>query len=366
MNMPFQLTLWQKKQAALLYYFASPDYLKGLQQRTNDLIAFVDPTLDLAKVQQRDTLLIDKQWGSRNTSQNWANNAWPYLADFQMEVARAIANRSFEIYSVTGVDNCARGMSEYSMQWTTPTEQDRFDAMFEELSLYAMEIDETMDKTEPASKWNDFRLTITWLEFRKRLPRLPKFRVRTDIEGETPRVPPKTGVYVPQDDPYGSLQFAWSGGTGGVLRECPTFNDVGLDALRAVGHRDLWIDEKKMYRFATSDKYISLFRKEVIWDSVPKPILAPSAVGRTAFTSRPCKWYYVEMIDGEFEDIDDSLTPGLPDKRLRVEGGNPCPEAGYYFTPANQNSRRYFNRDEIMPDLGGNSWQTIWQWDEQQ
>ncbi|MES2743165.1 MAG: hypothetical protein V4754_19750 [Pseudomonadota bacterium] len=49
MNSPFELTQWQKKQAAMLYHFASMEYLKGLQQRVNDLIAFVEPTLDLAR-----------------------------------------------------------------------------------------------------------------------------------------------------------------------------------------------------------------------------------------------------------------------------------------------------------------------------
>jgi hypothetical protein len=58
-------------------------------------------------------------------------------------------------------------------------------------------------------------------------------------------VPIRTGVYLPQDDPHGSLQFAWSGGRGGELRECPTFNSIGLDALSAVGRRDLWLDDQK-------------------------------------------------------------------------------------------------------------------------
>jgi hypothetical protein len=366
MDMPFQLTSWQKKQATLLYYFASLDYLKGLQRRTNDLIAFIDPTLDLAKAQQRDSFLVDTKWGTRNTSQNWCNNAWPYLAEFQMAVAKEIANRSSEIYCVTDVNNCGRGIAEYSMQWTTPAEQKKFDEMFEELSMYAMYIDKTMDKSETASRWNDFRLAVVWQEFKDRFPKLPKLTVRPDVVGESHRVPGRTGVYVSQDDPHGSLQFAWTGGIDGELLECPTFNEIGLDALRSVGRRDLWLDRQKMYLFATAPKYSELFREKINWNSVPAPELAPSAVGRAAFTSRPCKWYFVEMIAGEFEEIADSLTPGVLEKKLRVEGGNPCPEAGYYFTPARQSSRRYFNRDEIMPDVGGNNWQTIWQWDEQQ
>jgi hypothetical protein len=304
MTIPVELTLWQKKQATLLYYFASLAYLRGLQQRASNLIAFIDPTLDLAKAQQRDTFMIDQQWGTRNTSQNWGNNAWPFLADLQMGIARDIANRPFEIYGVTEANNCGRGMSEYSMQWTTPAEQKNFDAMFEELSLYAMYIDKTMDKADTASRWNDFRLTVTWKKFKNLLPLLPKFRLRTDIVGESNNVPGRTGVYISQDDPHGSLQFAWTGGSGGELLECPTFNEIGLDALSAVGRRDLWLDDQKMYSFATSDKYIGRFKKEVIWDSVPEYDLASSAVARAAFTSRPCKWFYVELIDGEFEDID--------------------------------------------------------------
>jgi hypothetical protein len=99
-----QLTSWQKKQAALLYHFASLDYLKGLQEGIRDLVKIVDPTLDLAKAQGRDTFLVDKQWGNRNTSENWANNAWPFLKDFQLSIAKHIANRALEIYSITGAN----------------------------------------------------------------------------------------------------------------------------------------------------------------------------------------------------------------------------------------------------------------------
>ena len=67
----FTLSTWQKKQAAMLYRFASLDYLKGLQVMVNKLInGTVDPTLDLAKAQQRDQFLVDARWGTRDTSEN--------------------------------------------------------------------------------------------------------------------------------------------------------------------------------------------------------------------------------------------------------------------------------------------------------
>lgn len=53
--------------------------------------------------------------------------------------------------------------------------------------------------------------------------------------------------------------------------------------------------------------------------------------------------------------------------RLRVEGGQPCPQAGYWTTPAQQDSRRLFKAGEIMPKFDNSAYgATIWQWSEQQ
>jgi hypothetical protein len=48
-DQPFTLSLWHRKQAAMLYHFASLDHLKGLHRMVNQLIdGVVDPLLDLA------------------------------------------------------------------------------------------------------------------------------------------------------------------------------------------------------------------------------------------------------------------------------------------------------------------------------
>lgn len=52
---------------------------------------------------------------------------------------------------------------------------------------------------------------------------------------------------------------------------------------------------------------------------------------------------------------------------MRVEGGQPCPQAGFWVTPAQQYSRRYFNAGEIMPTFERSAYgATIWQWSEEQ
>ena len=45
-----------------------------------------------------------------------------------------------------------------------------------------------------------------------------------------------------------------------------------------------------------------------------------------------------------------------------VPGGEPCPQAGWWFTPAQLDSRRYFEKGEIMPIIKGSSFgDTNWQ-----
>jgi hypothetical protein len=49
-------------------------------------------------------------------------------------------------------------------------------------------------------------------------------------------------------------------------------------------------------------------------------------------------------------------------RRPNVPAGKTCPEAGWWFTPAQANSRRYFKQGEAMPSLGGDYGLTFWQW----
>lgn len=57
----------------------------------------LDPTLDLAKLQNCDALLTDQRWGLRNTSANWMQNGWSFLENFERSVATHIAKRAFEV-----------------------------------------------------------------------------------------------------------------------------------------------------------------------------------------------------------------------------------------------------------------------------
>ncbi len=74
-------------------------------------------------------------------------------------------------------------------------------------------------------------------------------------------------------------------------------------------------------------------------------------------------WFFVEKADAVTEDA--GASQGAP-ARGRCEAGRPCPQEGYWFTPAQASSRRRFKSGEVMPETGGEYGATIWQWDSNQ
>ena len=96
-------------------------------------------------------------------------------------------------------------------------------------------------------------------------------------------------------------------------------------------------------------------------DPPPDPRITSAA--RKRFDST---WTLVERIadsGGGIPGADDPLVAGV---RLRCEAGTPCPQSGWWATPARVGGRQFFARGVLMPDVGGDYGTTIWQWDERQ
>lgn len=350
----------------MLCFFTSVEYLQELHKAVTDLLnGIVDPLLDLARFQNRDELFIDPVWGTRNTSQNWADNAWPILKDLQISLATDIAARSSSIFRRTAVNDSLRGVDQFSMDWTTPEEEELFLLAIETIGRAASEYDDCVSE-ENDNRWNDYYFAYSFPTFAARHDRIPRFRIRPDISADTGMVPPVTGVYIDALDPHAALQFAWTENGGRKLRKANTFNEVGLDALKVVGRDALWFDEEKMFAFATSKKYESRFLKELIIDEDPEPELAPSEVGKVSFTQHPSKWYLVEKIEG-YDPLNPTETPvPAAAETHRIVGGERCVVEGYYFTPAVSGSRKYFSAGETTPNFDAKYGQTFWQWDANQ
>ena len=362
------LSLHQKRQAALLYHWMSLDYLKGLKTLLDALIQGADVRLELAKQQGRDAVLTNERWGVRDTAANWSTYAFPALEDFRRSVIKDIALRATESYEFTGANQCAHMLGEISSLWMTEEEESSFKTQWEMVSGYAQKIDAVVG-VGGNKRLEDFSMTLEWQDNVSLFPKLPSFKVRTDVQAETGKRPPRTGVYVSQDDPHATLQFGWTGNSDGNLGPAQTFNDLGLKMLAAVGREAMWLDGKKMAAFAGP-----LFRQGLLSDRCgfdPGDEDDPEWVGAIlsgqSFTDHPCKWYFVEVVNGEFdEEHDPSATTQRELIRSRCEAGQPCPREGFWFTPAQTNSRHYFKSDEVMPELGGDYGATIWQWDQNQ
>ncbi len=368
----YRLSLQQKRQATLLYHWMSQDYLKGLLAMIDALIKGADVNLELAKRQGRDALLTNSRWGVSDTSANWSTHVFPALEDFRKSTIRDIALRANESYEFTGANQCGRMISEFSSMWMTPEEEERFRQQWEAVYHYAGKIDAAAGSGGQRRMITDFSMTLDWQEDGHLFSRLPKLRVRTDVEAVTGKKPLRTGVYVAQDDPHAALQFAWTGNDDGVLGEARTFSDVGQRLLAAVGREGLWIDDAKLAPIAIREieRNAALDTGGTsIAEIRAHPEFASGAMAfAAAFTTRPCKWYFVEKIDGEFdEDAQDSSEVSTqPSSGLRCEAGQPCPREGFWFTPAKPDSRRHFKQGELMPSLGGDYGLTIWQWDARQ
>ncbi|WP_454724838.1 MULTISPECIES: hypothetical protein [Cupriavidus] len=376
MPSPFALSLIQKRQAALLYHFTSLDYLQGLSTRIEGLLQYADYLLERRKVVE--PFMYSQQWGARNTGANWSSTAYPALEDFRQGILKDIALRASEVFRKTEVGYCERMLNEYSMMWMSPDQEKSFKERFQEVAGYAQPIDEALIRSTPH---DDFTLWETWRQYKALFPRLPRFRVHTEIVGHSGQVPPRTGVYVPADDPHGALQFAWIGTTPegyrkGELTNCETFNDLGLEALAAVGRNGLWGDDvglaaflaKVWSRIPDANSVLSwvLDEKGVI---ETEPRLAASAIAQRAFTTHPCDWYFVELLEGEFEE-DDS-----PDVTMTGQGvpppqraGEVCTTTGWWRSLAKRDSRRHFLRGDLFPDIPSDTTfgYVQWQWDDNQ
>lgn len=370
MTPSFELNIYQKRQATLIYHYISMEYLLGLKKKIDTLIAEADSDLQVAQEQGRDALIVNPRWGARDTAANWATYGYSALQEFQESTSKLIAYRNNEIYCGTGAYQCGHLLGEISMLWATEEEEKQFKEEWEEIYSYAANID---DVTARQASWHDFSLALEWRLIGAQFPLLPKFRVHVDIEAETDKPTPRTGVYVSQDDPYGALQFGWAGDDDGALGEVETLNAFGIQALQSVGRDNLWVNDQAMAAFANRPENQTILKKDSLVEFPVMPKFAPSAIARSAFTSRPCKWYFVEMLPDQWEAADEqdhlSGKPEVPDTRLRAMPREAVPVEGNWYTPAikGEAGRRYMKQGQALPDVMQTEYgAVIWYFDSSQ
>ena len=103
------------------------------------------------------------------------------------------------------------------------------------------------------------------------------------------------------------------------------------------------------------------------WEANVQPTpdeLTPSGYFKNPTIRQACTWTLVERVadSGGGTGCGPQGDTGGAIRRPNVAAGQSCPEAGWWFTPAQANSRRYFKAGENMPSVGGDYGLTFWQW----
>lgn len=360
MTKPFELLLWQKRQAAIIYHFTTLEFLKEVQKRFNALLSETESFIDTAVRQDRDGIgKRDLNWDQSWTVDNWANGRpWGAMKDTQKGLAISVAQRAFEVYFGIDFYYLERMFSEYGTFWMSLDEQIQFDKDFKALCEFAAPMNMII-KDRRIDYWY---YSYCWKTYGHLFPRLPKFRVRTDVEGESGKVPPRTGVYVAQDDPNAGLQFGWTGSYQGYydpLPDAETFNELGLHAIQFIGRDNMWFNEAKMAEFCMLPQYQGI----LTYDNPPKPGNG-TTIARAAEISRPSRWYFVEQLEGEWDDSVMEPVKDTPDT-VRALPGDPVPRSGVWYTPALSGANAFLRLEsgQALPDRQYTDWgQVIWYW----
>ena len=143
----------------------------------------------------------------------------------------------------------------------------------------------------------------------------------------------------------------------------------GEDAIRHAlnGHGDVEVQTYDQGLIIRAGEYPELGAKD---DGLPAAYVAVNRVARPVRIPNPDQLHsyspYGDCFDMEstarwysrFDQKDSA-----PTSPARIEAGKRCPQTGYWFSPAQQNSRRYFTQGEIMPEFKDSPWgATIWYW----
>lgn len=363
-----KLTRFQKQSVALIYYVTSRSYLEMLLTKLDDLIQYTGGVIDLADQQYRDRILLQEGWGMGDTSANWSTYAYPSLLDFRIGLIRIIEETKLEEYGWTPAYNTARMLGEFQPNWMSEEEETDFKARFDELYRLCSYYDSCV---KPPRSWTLYTLFEVIKELGIFDHKVPKLQVHTDIRVNGGEPIPKTGVYIPVGDQLGTPQFAWTyrdenGFEGGKLEECETLNALGKQLFSKFNEYTAWTPSEELRAFA-----IENIKKKKIdddWnymqdDNEGQIELAPSLIANNVFSEVDCSWYFVELVEGEFEDIGGEEISVFATPDLKVIGGELCPRTGYWILSSQKGKRLYFTKGTLIPKYNKDWGEEYWIFD---
>jgi len=246
----------------------------------------------------------------------WGDLVLPNFRDTMQRLNESVIELSHgDLWSVggAGINGDVRGQRDYSSDWMDEVEPGGA-ARYYELLFGASKLAWPPHRTW-SGIWYPGSLTTRYDEVVK-LPLNPPaswpiYRLSPTVKVRSGERTPQSGIYLPDiDGAFPTLLFKQNASTKGIAKEALA-------------------------------------------------IKAPPELERDYF---PCTWTLVERVadSGGTSGWGDGLSTS--ERRPNVPGGQPCPESGWWFTPAQAGSRRYFKQGGIMPSLDTDYGATFWQW----
>ena len=212
-----------------------------------------------------------------------------------------------------------KGQSDFWADWMSPPDQNTYGDLLNTAVSMASNI-----CASEGAYWNPVDLRANADEIGNlQIPKIwNSYRIKSNVSVISGAKTSQDGVYVPD-----------------VEQSCPQFLSK---------------------KYAQAPEAIVLVRM----DALLSPASGEKYGEQPVYRKEPCTWYLVERTPGGMEI---ASMPSLIGKEThRLLAGDSCREAGYYFTPSRKDSRRKFEKDEIMPDFNTGYGATIWQWDSNQ
>jgi hypothetical protein len=215
--------------------------------------------------------------------------------------------------------NDHKGQFDYSSEWMSPDDFGRYEALLNKAATMAGNIVAT-----EGAHWNPLELSNYSEALGPLDPpvRWPVYRINRNVSVRTGEKTIQTGIYAPD-----------------MNDSCAEFLNKNYEEAPAAS---VLIGLEDLLDPTTGEKYGE------------QPL----------YEKRNCVWYLVQRE----ADVDLAVQSNTvaAERRGSVQAGETCPETGFYFTPARPDSRRLFQKGDLMPGFDTAYGATIWQWDAEQ
>lgn len=201
------LTPLRAHQTAMLYRYASLDYVKEVDQMLTQVISG-EPSAEqkTAWASTQEAVMLDKT-PLHNDAQRWQRTTREFLTEMRTKLRQDIANRAGNRYRAGHLGHfftqVARSDAYDSYRMTDEYEVcEKFVGQF----IYPVE-----DILVPHSRrvLHDRWFSDYECNFLLRIESTPNFCIRPDIAARMGEIPPRAGVYLSQHDAGAAPQFAW-------------------------------------------------------------------------------------------------------------------------------------------------------------